>query len=38
VIDERSPSPVRDAATGWGRDAAERFHEYPGPIGQPSSS
>jgi NAD(P)-dependent dehydrogenase (short-subunit alcohol dehydrogenase family) len=35
TIEERSPSAVRDALTGWGRDAAERLHQYPGPANAP---
>jgi NAD(P)-dependent dehydrogenase (short-subunit alcohol dehydrogenase family) len=32
VIQEESPSRVREALTVWGRSSAERFHEYPGPT------
>jgi NAD(P)-dependent dehydrogenase (short-subunit alcohol dehydrogenase family) len=37
-IENRSPSPVRDTLTAWGRDAAERFNEHPGPVGVPASA
>jgi NAD(P)-dependent dehydrogenase (short-subunit alcohol dehydrogenase family) len=33
VVQAESPNRVRDALTGWGRSAADRFHEYPGPVG-----
>jgi NAD(P)-dependent dehydrogenase (short-subunit alcohol dehydrogenase family) len=32
TVENRSPSAVRDGLTEWGRDAAERFNEHPGPV------
>jgi NAD(P)-dependent dehydrogenase (short-subunit alcohol dehydrogenase family) len=34
-VQRQSPSKLRDALTAWGRDAAERFHEYPGATSVP---
>jgi NAD(P)-dependent dehydrogenase (short-subunit alcohol dehydrogenase family) len=31
-IQERLDSPVLSRVTGWGLSAAERFHQYPGPV------
>jgi NAD(P)-dependent dehydrogenase (short-subunit alcohol dehydrogenase family) len=32
-IEQRLQSPLFERITGWGRSAARRFHEYPGPVG-----
>jgi NAD(P)-dependent dehydrogenase (short-subunit alcohol dehydrogenase family) len=36
-IQERLDSPVLRKVTGWGLSAAERFHQYPGPVGVAAS-
>jgi NAD(P)-dependent dehydrogenase (short-subunit alcohol dehydrogenase family) len=38
TIEDRAPSAVRDALTAWGRDAADRFNEHPGPVSVPAST